>query len=84
MATMEDVFEGAVGIDLGTTYSYVLPSQLLPLITLQKDALAFGKTIEWKSSPMTVSHSFFFSHINTTYRSCRGKPHDTVLRRLLF
>ena len=24
--TMEDVFEGAVGIDLGTTYSYVFPS----------------------------------------------------------
>jgi len=23
---MEDIFEGAVGIDLGTTYSYVLPS----------------------------------------------------------
>ena len=23
---MEDFFEGAVGIDLGTTYSYVLPS----------------------------------------------------------
>jgi len=44
---MEDVFEGAVGIDLGTTYSYVIPSlNPLPPVTLPKDALAFGKTIE--------------------------------------
>ena len=29
--TMEDIFEGAVGIDLGTTYSYVCPSLNLSL-----------------------------------------------------
>jgi len=28
---MEDAFDGAVGIDLGTTYSYVLPSLNLTL-----------------------------------------------------
>lgn len=28
---MEDLFEGAVGIDLGTTYSYALPPLNLPL-----------------------------------------------------
>jgi molecular chaperone DnaK (HSP70) len=31
MATAEDIFEGAIGIDLGTTYSYVPPSLNLSL-----------------------------------------------------
>ena len=43
---MEDVFEGAVGIDLGTTYSYVLPSLAGFPSQHQKVALAYGKMIE--------------------------------------
>jgi hypothetical protein len=42
------------------TRKFVLPHLKFPQITPPKDALAFGKTIEWKSSPTTVSSSFCF------------------------
>lgn len=36
---MEDIFDGAVGIDLGTTYSYVSDSMRLPMENLTALAL---------------------------------------------
>lgn len=55
---MEDVFEGAVGIDLGTTYSYVACWNLAggTLIDLGNlDVSVSGKMTVSKSSPTTVS-----------------------------
>ena len=56
----EDLFDGAIGIDLGTTYSYesfyLLVYHLFPLShNLISVAWVFGKTTGSKSSPMTVS-----------------------------
>jgi len=61
-----DLFDGAIGIDLGTTYSYVSIFALtLHLVTCSTAAWVYGKMTVWRSSPMTVrfsseSHSWIF------------------------
>jgi len=54
----EDLFDGAIGIDLGTTYSYVLSilghyHVLIHFFSLPA-VLEFGKTTVLKSLPTTV------------------------------
>jgi len=54
---MDDLFDGAIGIDLGTTYSYAPdPSFFLsiPCQIIIPAASVYGKMIALKSSPMTV------------------------------
>jgi len=58
---MEDdsLFNGAVGIDLGTTYSYYLSNALFfDLLTFLSDVSLFGKMTESKSSQTIVSCSW--------------------------
>jgi len=61
-----DLFDGAIGIDLGTTYSYVSVFALaLHMVTSSTAAWVYGKMTVSRSSPMTVrfsseSHSWIF------------------------
>lgn len=56
----EDLFDGAIGIDLGTTYSYVSKFTLRPVqypnnfFFCLAAALEYGKMTVLKSLPMTV------------------------------
>jgi hypothetical protein len=62
----EDVFEGAVGIDLGTTYSYLTLAISLSDIHYSPAVSVFGKMTVSKSSQTTVCIPFlnFFSSVS--------------------
>jgi hypothetical protein len=63
---MDDLFDGAIGIDLGTTYSYVPDPSFLYLFHAKLSfpaALVYGKMIALKSSPMTVCVSRLLGNI---------------------
>ena len=76
MATVEDIFEGAIGIDLGTTYSWVAlrcdPVIDSPMLIVVTAASVFGRMTALKSLPTTVipfsyPSSLFFNDL-TVYR----------------
>lgn len=79
----DDLFDGAIGIDLGTTYScVVLVSYHAPISeNLTSDVLAYGKTTVLRLSQTTVSFfTQFFVQADTF--TCRGKPNYAFLRCL--
>jgi hypothetical protein len=86
----EDLFDGAIGIDLGTTYSYAFSlKRSAPAADVfffaSKAALGFGKTTVSKSSPMTVcassTHPFSFLPI-ITFQRVTARHHLTSLSLL--
>ena len=79
----DDLFDGAIGIDLGTTYScVVLVSYHTPISeNLTLDALVYGKTTVLRLLQTTVSFfTQFFVQADTS--TCRGKPNYPFLRCL--
>jgi molecular chaperone DnaK (HSP70) len=71
----DDVFDGAVGIDLGTTYSSVSFSQFHSFFSSFLDVLASGKTTGSRSSPMTVRPtSLFFFLLSPNAEGNRTTP----------
>ena len=79
----DDLFDGAIGIDLGTTYSCVVLVSYHPPISenLTLDALVYGKTTVLRLSQTTVSFfTQFFVQADTS--TCRGKPNYPFLRCL--
>ena len=78
---MEDVFEGAVGIDLGTTYSYVFQPTSFFLRFLNCPSVAVlvsGKTTVSKSSPTTVSIPADFLRNRISSSSLRTEGNRTT------
>jgi L1 cell adhesion molecule like protein len=86
-----DLFDGAIGIDLGTTYSYVSAfTFILHLVTSCTAAWVYGKMTVSRLSPMTVRlfrisfmHSFFSEWLAEGNRTTPSYVAFSVEERLI-
>lgn len=85
----DELFDGAIGIDLGTTYSYVLQASPAPSWMLTTLFFSSCSCVGvWQNDRVEIiandrKFAQIFMSVSKLIRYRRGKPYHPFLRRIL-